>query len=130
MKCLQAGPDVCLDRTLLIEASEGLEKTKKDAECMKQQAAELLGRRTSSDIDCAVTVREILGVVSTAQDIPCLFTKFAESRNSSNRNKSGAGLGFAFAEGFSISWEIISGSEVRAWERAAHIHSSQTWHMQ
>ncbi|KAI3461136.1 hypothetical protein Pfo_017799 [Paulownia fortunei] len=55
MKCLQAGPDVCVDRKLLIEASEGLEKAKKVAECMKQ-AAELLGRRTSSDIDCAITV--------------------------------------------------------------------------
>ncbi|KAK6144065.1 hypothetical protein DH2020_020885 [Rehmannia glutinosa] len=54
-KCLQAGPDVCVDRKLLIEASEGLEKAKKVAECMKQ-AAELLERRTSNDIDCAITV--------------------------------------------------------------------------
>ncbi|KAL3620377.1 hypothetical protein CASFOL_035289 [Castilleja foliolosa] len=54
-KCLQAGPDVCVDRKLLIEASEGLEKAKKVAECMKQ-AAELLGRRTPNDIDYARTV--------------------------------------------------------------------------
>ncbi|CAK9187687.1 unnamed protein product [Ilex paraguariensis] len=26
MKCLQSGPDVCVDRKLLLEASEGLEK--------------------------------------------------------------------------------------------------------
>ncbi|KAL6563750.1 hypothetical protein OROGR_002709 [Orobanche gracilis] len=53
-KCLQAGPDVCADRKLLIEASEGLEKAKKVEECMKQ-ATELLLRKTTNDIDCAVT---------------------------------------------------------------------------
>ncbi|KAL6503016.1 hypothetical protein OROHE_024184 [Orobanche hederae] len=53
-KCLQAGPDVCADRKLLIEASEGLEKAKKVEECMKQ-ATELLLRRTTNDIYCAVT---------------------------------------------------------------------------
>ncbi|KAH6819683.1 hypothetical protein C2S51_003286 [Perilla frutescens var. frutescens] len=55
MKCLQAGPDVCADRKLLVEASEGLEKAKKVAECMSQ-AAELLGRKSTSDIDCAVSI--------------------------------------------------------------------------
>lgn len=55
MRCLQAGPDVCADRKLLVEASEGLEKTKKVAECMSQ-AAELFGRRSTSDIDCAVSI--------------------------------------------------------------------------
>ncbi|GER46030.1 DNAJ heat shock N-terminal domain-containing protein [Striga asiatica] len=55
MKCLQEGPDVCVDRKLLIEASEGLEKAKKVAECM-EQAAELLRQRTANDIDYAVTV--------------------------------------------------------------------------
>ncbi|KAL0390783.1 UNVERIFIED_CONTAM: Ubiquitin carboxyl-terminal hydrolase 24 [Sesamum calycinum] len=55
MKCLQGRSDVCVDRKLMVEASEGLEKAKKVAECMKQ-AAELLERRTSSDIDIAITV--------------------------------------------------------------------------
>lgn len=55
MKCLQAGSDVCADRKLLIEASEGLEKAQKVAELIKQ-AAELLGRRTSSDSDSAISV--------------------------------------------------------------------------
>lgn len=55
MKCLQAGPDVCADRKLLVEASEGLEKAKKVAECMSQ-AAELLGRRSTNDIDCAISI--------------------------------------------------------------------------
>ncbi|KAL1552965.1 hypothetical protein AAHA92_13701 [Salvia divinorum] len=54
-KCLQAGPDVCTDRKLLVEASEGLEKTKKVADCMVK-AAELLGRRSTSDIACAVSI--------------------------------------------------------------------------
>lgn len=27
MKCLQQGPEVCADRKILVEASEGLEKT-------------------------------------------------------------------------------------------------------
>ncbi|KAL3828215.1 hypothetical protein ACJIZ3_017017 [Penstemon smallii] len=53
MKCLQAGSDVSADRKLLVEASEGLEKAQKVAECMKQ-AAELLARRTSNDINYAV----------------------------------------------------------------------------
>lgn len=28
MKCLQAGPEACADRKILVEASEGLEKTR------------------------------------------------------------------------------------------------------
>ncbi|KAL9143189.1 hypothetical protein ABFS82_14G219800 [Erythranthe guttata] len=55
MKCLQVGPDVCVDRKILVEASEGLEKAEKVAEYMKQ-AAELLRRKTSNDIDSAVSV--------------------------------------------------------------------------
>lgn len=55
MKCLQAGPDVCADRKILVEASEGLEKAKKVAECMSR-AAELLDRRSISDMDCAVNI--------------------------------------------------------------------------
>ncbi|KAL8480013.1 hypothetical protein ACS0TY_026810 [Phlomoides rotata] len=51
MKCLQ-GP-VCADRKLSMEASTGLEKAKKVAECM-EQGAEHLRRRTLSDIECAV----------------------------------------------------------------------------
>ncbi|XP_047970915.1 uncharacterized protein LOC125214080 [Salvia hispanica] len=54
-KCLQAGPDVCADRKLLVEASEGLEKAKKVTDCMVK-AGELLGRRTNSDIACAVNI--------------------------------------------------------------------------
>ncbi|KAG8370996.1 hypothetical protein BUALT_Bualt13G0041200 [Buddleja alternifolia] len=69
MKCLQAGPDVCVDRKLLVEASEGLEKAKKVAGCMKQ-AAELLGRRTSDDIDSAVSViSEALMISSSSEKL-------------------------------------------------------------
>lgn len=55
MKCLQAGSDVCTDRKLLIDASEGLEKAQKVSELIKQ-AADLLGRRTSCDSDSAISV--------------------------------------------------------------------------
>ncbi|XP_073063686.1 uncharacterized protein [Primulina eburnea] len=55
MKCLQAGSDVCADRKLLIEASEGLDKAQKAGELIKQ-AAELLRRRTCSDSDSAISV--------------------------------------------------------------------------
>ncbi|XP_022854759.1 uncharacterized protein LOC111376064 isoform X2 [Olea europaea var. sylvestris] len=54
-KCLQAGPEVCVDRKLLIEASEGLEKVQKVTECIKQ-SAELLQRKTSSDAECALSL--------------------------------------------------------------------------
>ncbi|KAL3850149.1 hypothetical protein ACJIZ3_012031 [Penstemon smallii] len=69
MKCLQAGSDICADRKLLIEASEGLEKAQKVAECMKQ-ASELLGRRTSSDIDSAVSlIAEALMISSYSEKL-------------------------------------------------------------
>ncbi|KAI3696681.1 hypothetical protein L6452_29158 [Arctium lappa] len=54
MKCLQSGNDVCVDRKLLVEASEGLEKAQKVAECMKQYTE--LPRRTSDDLECALRV--------------------------------------------------------------------------
>ncbi|XP_024984367.1 uncharacterized protein LOC112520288 isoform X1 [Cynara cardunculus var. scolymus] len=54
MKCLQSGNDVCVDRKLLVEASEGLEKAQIVAECMKQYTE--LPRRTSDDLECALRV--------------------------------------------------------------------------
>ncbi|KAJ9559222.1 hypothetical protein OSB04_013836 [Centaurea solstitialis] len=54
MKCLQSGNDVCVDRKLLVEASGGLEKAQKVAECMKQCTE--LPRRTSEDLECALRV--------------------------------------------------------------------------
>ncbi|XP_051120559.1 uncharacterized protein LOC127244182 isoform X2 [Andrographis paniculata] len=50
-KCLQDGR---AENKVFIEALEGLENAKKVAECIKQ-AADLLGRRSSGDVDCAVS---------------------------------------------------------------------------
>ncbi|CAI9768623.1 unnamed protein product [Fraxinus pennsylvanica] len=55
MKCLQAGPEVCVDRKLIIEASEGLQKAQKVTECM-EQSSELLQRKTSSGAECALSL--------------------------------------------------------------------------
>ncbi|PWA86756.1 heat shock protein [Artemisia annua] len=54
MKCLQSGSDVCMDRKLLVEASEGLEKAQKVTESLKQYAE--LPRRTANDLECALRV--------------------------------------------------------------------------
>ncbi|KAK9273943.1 hypothetical protein L1049_018755 [Liquidambar formosana] len=54
-KCLQSGSDVCVDRKILVEASEGLQKAHKVSECMSQ-SAELLGHRTSNGAESALIV--------------------------------------------------------------------------
>ncbi|KAL4560381.1 hypothetical protein LXL04_032531 [Taraxacum kok-saghyz] len=54
MKCLQSGNDVCVDRKLLVDASEGLAKAQKVTECIKQYTE--LPRRTSDDLECALRV--------------------------------------------------------------------------
>ncbi|GMI84146.1 tetratricopeptide repeat 16, DNA J protein C31 [Hibiscus trionum] len=51
-KCLQSGTDVCLDRKIALEASDGLQKSQKLSECM-HRSAELLQRRTSDDAESA-----------------------------------------------------------------------------
>ncbi|XAR60345.1 hypothetical protein NMG60_11033675 [Bertholletia excelsa] len=55
LKCLQSGSSACVDRKLVVEASEGLEKTQKVSQCIKQ-SAELLQRRTSIDAETALAV--------------------------------------------------------------------------
>ncbi|KAI3743531.1 hypothetical protein L1987_61241 [Smallanthus sonchifolius] len=54
MKCLQSGSDVCVDRKLLVDASEGLEKAQKVTQCLKQYTE--LPRRTPEDLECALKV--------------------------------------------------------------------------
>ncbi|KAK9068414.1 hypothetical protein SSX86_012527 [Deinandra increscens subsp. villosa] len=54
MKCLQSGNDVCVDRKLLVDASEGLEKAQKVTQCLKQYNE--LPRRTPEDLECALKV--------------------------------------------------------------------------
>ncbi|OAY48487.1 uncharacterized protein LOC110617158 isoform X2 [Manihot esculenta] len=53
MKCLQFGNDVCVDRKVAVEASEGLQKAQKVSECL-QHSAKLLERKTSYDAGCAL----------------------------------------------------------------------------
>ncbi|XP_030453346.1 uncharacterized protein LOC115674954 [Syzygium oleosum] len=54
-KCLQVGNEVCADRKIAVEASEGLQKAQKVSECMNH-AAVLLLTRTSRDVEAAVEV--------------------------------------------------------------------------
>ncbi|XVF47324.1 hypothetical protein PTKIN_Ptkin03bG0100300 [Pterospermum kingtungense] len=54
-KCLQSGTDVCVDRKIAVEASDGLQKAQKLSECILQ-AAELLQRRISDDAENALEV--------------------------------------------------------------------------
>ncbi|KAK4708960.1 hypothetical protein R3W88_029885 [Solanum pinnatisectum] len=71
MTCLQHGPEVCVDRKILVEASEGLEKAQRVSECMKQ-CVELLQRRRQSDAELA------LGVVCEALTISTYSEKLLE----------------------------------------------------
>ncbi|PSR90167.1 DnaJ subfamily C member like [Actinidia chinensis var. chinensis] len=73
MKCLQSGSEACMDRKLVLEASEGLEKAQKVSEFMKQ-SAELLQRRTSSDAESA------LGVIAKALTISSCCEKLLEMK--------------------------------------------------
>ncbi|KAF2312097.1 hypothetical protein GH714_028039 [Hevea brasiliensis] len=52
-KCLQSGSDICVDRKIAVEASEGLQKAQKVSECL-QRSAELLRRKTSCDAGSAL----------------------------------------------------------------------------
>uniref|UniRef100_A0A2P2K760 Uncharacterized protein n=1 Tax=Rhizophora mucronata TaxID=61149 RepID=A0A2P2K760_RHIMU len=54
-KCLQLGTDVCVDRKIAVEASEGLQKAQKFSKLM-QHSAELLQRKTSDDAVRALEV--------------------------------------------------------------------------
>ncbi|KAJ8551339.1 hypothetical protein K7X08_000709 [Anisodus acutangulus] len=71
MKCLQHGPEACVDRKILVEASEGLEKAQRVLECMKQ-CVDLLQRRRQSDAELA------LGVVCEALAISTYSEKLLE----------------------------------------------------
>ncbi|XP_027079998.2 uncharacterized protein [Coffea arabica] len=76
MKCLQAGSDVCADRKLLVEASEGLEKAQKVSEFMKQ-CAECLQQGTSADAETA------LGLIDEALIISPYSEHLLESKANS-----------------------------------------------
>lgn len=54
-KCLQVGNEVCADRKIAVEASEGLQKAQKVSECMNHVAMLLL-TRASKDVEAAAEV--------------------------------------------------------------------------
>ncbi|KAK3029324.1 hypothetical protein RJ639_038422 [Escallonia herrerae] len=64
LKCLQSGNEACVDRKLLVEASEGLEKTQKVLEYLKQ-SAELLEQQTCSDAECALEIIDKALIISS-----------------------------------------------------------------
>ncbi|RZB79100.1 DnaJ-like subfamily C member 7 isoform B [Glycine soja] len=52
-KCLQSGTDVCVDRKIAVEASDGLQKAQKVSDLINH-SAQLLQRRTASDAERAL----------------------------------------------------------------------------
>ncbi|EXB88167.1 DnaJ homolog subfamily C member 7 [Morus notabilis] len=52
-RCLQAESDVCVDRKIAVEASDGLQKAQIVSECMNR-SAEILQKKTSSDVESAL----------------------------------------------------------------------------
>ncbi|KAK3205214.1 hypothetical protein Dsin_019260 [Dipteronia sinensis] len=54
-KCLQSGSDICVDRKVAVEASDGLQKAQKVAECMLR-SAEFLQNKKSNDAENALEV--------------------------------------------------------------------------
>ncbi|ESQ41213.1 hypothetical protein EUTSA_v10012476mg [Eutrema salsugineum] len=56
-KCLQSGSDICVDRKIIVEASEGLQKAQRVSECMHEAGCRLQ-LRTSTDVEKALEVLE------------------------------------------------------------------------
>lgn len=76
IKCLQAGSDVCADRKLLVEASEGLEKAQKVSEFMKQ-SSKCLQQGMPADAETA------LGLIDEALSISPYSEHLLESKANS-----------------------------------------------
>ncbi|KAF8115956.1 hypothetical protein N665_0025s0391 [Sinapis alba] len=56
-KCLQSGSDICVDRKIVVEASEGLQKAQRLSECMHEAGCRLQ-LRTSTDAEKALEILE------------------------------------------------------------------------
>ncbi|KAM3741242.1 hypothetical protein ACB098_08G161200 [Castanea mollissima] len=54
-RCLPLGSDICVDRNIAVEASDGLQKAQKVSVCMNR-CAELMQRSTSNDAETALEV--------------------------------------------------------------------------
>ncbi|XP_038900579.1 uncharacterized protein LOC120087763 isoform X2 [Benincasa hispida] len=66
-KCLQPGNDICVDRKIVVEASDGLQNAQKVSECMKR-LAELQLRSTSSDMQSALELISEALVISSCSE--------------------------------------------------------------
>ncbi|XP_047330125.1 uncharacterized protein LOC124933733 [Impatiens glandulifera] len=73
MKCLQPGTDACVDRKLVLEASEGLEKAQKVLEYIRE-SENLLQGRTSTDAENA------LGLIAEALTISAYSEKLVQRK--------------------------------------------------
>ncbi|KAL2329199.1 hypothetical protein Fmac_022626 [Flemingia macrophylla] len=68
-RCLQSGSDICVDRKIAVEASDGLQKAQKVLDVMKH-SAQLLQRRTSSDAERALEhINEALMISSYSEKL-------------------------------------------------------------
>ncbi|XP_027360431.1 uncharacterized protein LOC113868759 isoform X2 [Abrus precatorius] len=68
-RCLQSGTDVCVDRKIAVEASDGLQKAQKVSDFINH-AAQLLQRRTSSDAERALEhINEALIISSYSEKL-------------------------------------------------------------
>ncbi|GAV65042.1 DnaJ domain-containing protein/TPR_1 domain-containing protein/TPR_11 domain-containing protein [Cephalotus follicularis] len=68
-KCLQLGSDICADRKIAVEASDGLQKAQKVSENV-QRSSELLKRKTSNDMESALDlIDEALLISSYAEKL-------------------------------------------------------------
>lgn len=66
-RCLQPGNDICVDRKIVVEASDGLQNAQKVSECMKR-LAELQLRSTSSDMQSALELISEALVISSCSE--------------------------------------------------------------
>ncbi|KAA8517163.1 hypothetical protein F0562_017456 [Nyssa sinensis] len=68
-KCLESGREVCLDRRIIIEAADGLQKAQRVAECTNQ-CTELLQQRTSGAATIALgIIAEVLPISSYSEKL-------------------------------------------------------------
>lgn len=66
-KCLQIGNDTCMDKKVIAEASEGLEKAQKVSDCIKQ-CADLSQRQDYEDLESALRVINEALQISTCSE--------------------------------------------------------------
>ncbi|KAE9620250.1 putative DnaJ domain, acetyltransferase A, auxiliary subunit [Lupinus albus] len=68
-RCLQSGSDVCVDRKIVVEASDGLQKAQKVSDLINH-SAEILRTRTSSDAERALEyISEALMISSYSEKL-------------------------------------------------------------